>query len=108
MQRRELLQAVTVVMAATAGCSSSAQTTMSTEKALSKFDDVKFFESPDDTYDPFARFVDEEAGVCLYATNLVGQKLGQGVGLTSVPLDQTNLSNAAEETEDDTPVAPQT
>ena len=70
---------------------------MSQEKADRQFDDVQEFESPHGNYDDAMRCVDEEAGVVIYAMSLGGSSHGgKGVGLTCVPIEQTNLDGSSE------------
>lgn len=91
MERRDYLTAVATVLGATAGCISPEDTTMTEEEAKSKFDDVQEFDNPSHNYADTVRFVDEDAGVVLYAMSASGNFNGRGVGLTSIPLEETDL-----------------
>lgn len=83
--RRKYL-AVTAILGIS-GCASPEENTMTQEDARKEFDDVQTFEGgPVPANNAAARMVDEEAGIVLYA--MAG---GQGVGLSAVPKEDTDL-----------------
>lgn len=92
MNRRDYLGALATLLGVPlAGCHSEIH--MTEDEAQQQFDDVQEFENFGD-YDQAVRAIDEEAGVVIYAVSRRSSHAGKGMGMTSVPLEDTTLGES--------------
>lgn len=91
MKRRRYLSALAALLGTSvAGCATQGDPSMTQDEAEQQFDDVQEFEDFG-AYDSAVRAVDKEAGVVIYAATNASHHAGQGMGLSCIPLDDTDL-----------------